>query len=66
MQCDFDTIGTQAVAADIEAALVIHDLLRALGFEAFTIRLNSRQSCSGLLDQLGLADKGAAGTGCSG
>ena len=28
MQCDFDTIGTTLVAADIETALVIHDLLR--------------------------------------
>ena len=28
MQCDFDTIGTRSVAADIETALVIHDLLR--------------------------------------
>ena len=32
MQCDFDTIGTRSVAADIETALVIHDLLRAIGF----------------------------------
>ncbi len=30
MQCDFDTIGTQALAADIETALVIHDLFQAL------------------------------------
>ena len=29
MQCDFDTIGTRSVAADIETALVIHDLMRA-------------------------------------
>ena len=31
MQCDFDTIGTRSVAADIETALVIHDLLRRIG-----------------------------------
>src|SRR6266480_481262 len=31
MQCDFDTIGTKSVAADIETALVIHDLLRKIG-----------------------------------
>ena len=30
MQCDFDTIGTLSPAADIETALVIHDLLLAL------------------------------------
>ena len=28
MQCDFDTIGTRSLAADIETALVIHDLFR--------------------------------------
>src|SRR5437016_6870371 len=57
MQCDFDTIGTLSVAADIEAALVIHDLFRSLGFEAFSIRLNNRQILSGLLQKLGLSDK---------
>src|SRR5437763_12175765 len=37
-QCDFDLIGTAANAADIEVALVIHDLMRALGFERFQMR----------------------------
>ena len=32
MQCDFDTIGTLANAADVEIALVINDLMVALGF----------------------------------
>src|ERR1041384_5424581 len=40
MQCDFDTIGTRAVAADIETALVIHDLFLALGISDFTINVN--------------------------
>src|SRR5271154_4081770 len=31
-QCDFDIIGTTANAADAEVALVIHDLMVALGF----------------------------------
>ncbi len=57
MQCDFDTIGTRAVAADIETALVIHDLFRAIGFEAFTIRVNNRMVLSGLLERLELADQ---------
>src|SRR5215813_3511578 len=53
-QCDFDTIGTTSNAADIETVLVIHDLMRALGFEAFTIRVNNRMVLNGLLDELGL------------
>ena len=57
MQCDFDTIGTRSIAADIETALVIHDLLRAIGFSEFTIRINNRMVLSGLLERLGLADR---------
>jgi histidyl-tRNA synthetase len=57
MQCDFDTIGTRSVAADIETVLVIHDLMRAIGFSDFTIRLNNRKVLTGLLEQLGLADR---------
>jgi histidyl-tRNA synthetase len=59
MQCDFDTIGTLSSAADIETALVIHDLLRAVGFEAFTIHVNNRMVLSGLLERLGLAEQSA-------
>ncbi|MGI6414764.1 MAG: histidine--tRNA ligase [Thermoguttaceae bacterium] len=57
MQCDFDTIGTLSVAADIETALVIHDLFRAIGFDAFTIRLNNRMVLAGLLERLDLAGR---------
>jgi len=56
MQCDFDTIGTTAVAADIETGLVIHDLFRALNLSA-TIRINNRQVLAGLLEKLGLGEK---------
>ena len=62
MQCDFDTVGTRSVAADIETALVIYELLRTIGsafggLEKFTIRLNNRLVLSGLLARLDLADK---------
>lgn len=60
MQCDFDTLGTRSAAADIETALVIHDLLRAIGFEGFTIRVNNRMVLNGLLQRLGLAERCAA------
>ena len=51
-QCDFDTIGTRNVAADLEIVLVIHDLLRAIGFERFTIHINNRLILNGLLEKL--------------
>src|SRR6516162_5465005 len=58
-QCDFDQIGTTSNAADIEVALVIHDLMAALGFERFRIQINNRLVLNGLLEDLGLADKAA-------
>jgi histidyl-tRNA synthetase len=57
MQCDFDTIGTLSNAADVEIALVIYDLLVALGFDRFEIRVNNRLVLNGLLAQLGLEAK---------
>ena len=57
MQCDFDTIGTESPSADIEMALVVHDLLAAIGIERFTIRVNNRRVLNGLLEKLGLAEQ---------
>jgi histidyl-tRNA synthetase len=56
-QCDFDTIGTTANAADIEVTLVIHDLLLALGVEKFRIHVNNRLVLTGLLEEMGLAPR---------
>lgn len=57
MQADFDTIGTLALAADVETALVIHDLMQALGVGQFKIHVNNRAVLSGLLARLGLGDR---------
>ncbi len=57
MQCDFDTIGTQSVVADIEMIVVIDSLMRAIGFERFKMRINNRAVLSGLLEHLGLLEK---------
>ncbi len=57
VQCDFDTIGTESVAADIETALVIHDLLDQIDVGEFKLRINNRQVLNGLLGKLELADK---------
>lgn len=57
MQCDFDTIGTLSPGADLETLLVIHDLLTAIGFDRFTIRVNNRMILNGLLQQIGVADR---------
>jgi histidyl-tRNA synthetase len=39
---------------------VIHDLMRAIGFEDFTIKLNNRMVLTGLLEQLGLSERATA------
>jgi len=57
VQCDFDTIGTESVLADIEAVAVINRLLSTLGFDRFTIHVNNRVVLSGLLEHLGLAEQ---------
>jgi histidyl-tRNA synthetase len=54
-QCDFDTIGTTSNGADLETVLVIHDMMLALGFERFQIRVNNRLVLNGLLEEMGLA-----------
>jgi histidyl-tRNA synthetase len=59
MQCDFDTIGTTSPVADLEMVLVVHDLLRAIGIERFTIRVNDRRVLSGVLAALGLTGRSA-------
>jgi len=60
VQCDFDTIGTRSLASDIETALVIYDLMCAVGFPEITLRVNSRLVLTGLLDKFGLADRSVA------
>jgi histidyl-tRNA synthetase len=60
MQCDFDTIGTKSLSADIETALVIHDLFQALQVGEFKIHLNNRQVLTGLLEKLELLEKSTA------
>jgi histidyl-tRNA synthetase len=59
MQCDFDTIGTTSVAADIETILVVNDLLRELHVGGFEIHLNHRGILTGIIQKLGLAEKSA-------
>jgi len=60
VQCDFDTIGTESIASDVETALVIHDLLQAIGIERFQLRINNRQILNGLLEKSGLEDRSQA------
>jgi len=49
-QCDIDTLGSTSALADAEVLCTHHDAMAALGLTDFTIRVNSRQLLSGLLE----------------
>jgi histidyl-tRNA synthetase len=42
LQCDIDTVGTDAIAADAETVAIVAASLRSLGFKEFKILLNDR------------------------
>jgi histidyl-tRNA synthetase len=56
MQCDADTVGTESVAADAEACMLMADVITALGLPAdqFRIKLNNRKVLDGLLETVGI------------
>jgi len=56
-QCDIDSFGSVSPLADAEIIAVIFSSLKALNFEKFTIRINSRQVLFRLMNDLGIKDK---------
>jgi histidyl-tRNA synthetase len=56
MQCDADTVGTESVAADAEACMLMADVIEALGVPAdqFRIKINNRKVLDGLLESCGI------------
>ncbi len=57
IQCDFDIIGTTSLASDVETGLVIHELMQAIGFDQFSIRVNHRKVLTGVLEKLELSQQ---------
>jgi histidyl-tRNA synthetase len=53
-QCDVDAIGSRSMVVETELCAAVCDVLVALGFEDFTIRLNHRAVLSGLLQAAGV------------
>ncbi|MEL7448144.1 MAG: histidine--tRNA ligase [Pseudomonadota bacterium] len=55
-QCDFDTVGTSAPAADAEVCAVLCDGLEALGIGAgqYQVRVNNRKILDGVLEVAGI------------
>lgn len=54
-QCDVDATGSTAMTVEAELLAAAADVLRRLGFDDFTIRLNHRQLLAAILDAAGIA-----------
>ena len=57
MQCDADTVGTDNVAADAEACMLMADAIEALGIERgeYVVKVNNRKVLDGIMEVAGLA-----------
>jgi histidyl-tRNA synthetase len=54
-QCDVDVLGSRSMIVEAEICSAAGDVLRRLGFEDFTIRLNHRGVLTGILGVAGVA-----------
>ncbi len=65
MQCDADTVGTESVAADAEACMLMADVIEALGVprDQFRIKINNRKVLDGLLESCGIDPASEADAG---
>lgn len=63
MQFDADTVGTPGVAADAEMAMMMADVMEALGIARgdYVIRVNNRKVLDGVLEAIGLGGPENAG-----
>jgi len=63
MQFDADTVGAPSVAADAEMAMMMADVMEALGIRRgdYVIRVNNRKVLDGVLEAIGLGGPDNAG-----
>lgn len=55
-QCDVDAVGSTSPLVEAEQCAAVCDVLEALGFEAFTLRLNHRGLLTAILNAAGVPD----------
>lgn len=52
-QCDADVVGTDSLICEAEIVLMLHEVLRGLGLENFTVKINNRKVLSGIAEVIG-------------
>lgn len=65
MQCDADTVGTDNVAADAEACMLMADAMEALGIPrgSYVVKVNNRKVLDGVLASIGIDPASEADAG---
>ena len=59
-QCDIDIIGTRNLVCEAEVAKVVVTVFKELGFDKFTIKLNSRRLLNNILESFDVSNEKAA------
>jgi histidyl-tRNA synthetase len=56
-QCDVDAIGSRSMVVEAELCAAVSDVLQALGFNDFFLRINHRGLLRGILEDAGLEER---------
>jgi histidyl-tRNA synthetase len=52
-QCDADVVGTTSLLCEAEIVMMLHQVLRHLGIEGFTVKINHRKILTGIAEVIG-------------
>lgn len=52
-QCDADVVGTDSLLCEAEIVLMLHEVLRNLGIQDFTVKINNRKVLTGIAEVIG-------------
>ncbi len=53
-QCDADVVGTDSLLCEAEIILMIHEVMRNLGMQNFTLKINNRKILAGIAEAIGM------------
>jgi histidyl-tRNA synthetase len=53
-QCDADVVGTDSLICEAEIILMIHEVMRNLSIENFTVKINNRKILAGIAEAIGM------------